>query len=106
MRLSSYETSSGIIRSRWVCSNKGACHQEAQEGKGLAARVGRLEREVKEMARTVPIPAEQQANARAADVAETLSRFQGSSRDDLTSDAERGGVSPLGHGTGERRKRR
>jgi len=79
--------------------------------KGLAARVGRLEREVKEMTRETPMPPEEVASAqagpdRAAEVAQTIQRLEGSSRNDLMSDQERGPVSGLGHGTGSTRRRR
>jgi hypothetical protein len=36
--------------------------------------------------------------AREADVAATLTKLKGSSRNDVASDADRGGASPLGHG--------
>jgi hypothetical protein len=79
--------------------------ERKSEGKGLAQRVGRLEREVKQMQRTTPVPAQNQASARAADIAATLTRLQGQPREDLTSDAERGAASQLGFGTGERKRR-
>jgi hypothetical protein len=68
-------------------------------------------KEDKKQEKKRPVPAAEAANmrasgARARDVAETMSRFQGSSRDDLTSDRERGAASQLGHGTGSTKKAR
>jgi len=94
----------------------------SKQEKALAKRVASLEREMKAIQQTVPMPPEQRANYRAAMEGETPSHYRenpkgrdhagpvneriaalkGHSRSDLVGDAERKGGSPLGYG-GKRR---
>lgn|SRR5262249_27967788 len=92
--------------------------------KGLAARVGRLEREVTAMTREAParsedIIARQAMRGEKPDflrvtpgnanfegpVNERLAALKGRSRSDVASDVARGSSSPLGHGEMGRRRR-
>jgi hypothetical protein len=80
--------------------------------KGLAKRVGAIERKVDALTREAPIPAEQAANmatarqSMAGDVADQMVRLQGRRTSTLTPDAERGSASGLGHGTGSQPMRK
>jgi hypothetical protein len=76
-------------------------NKRGEQRNNLSKRLSRVEAEVKQQDRQMPMPPEQRASARAADVAQTMTRLGGRSTSELTPDRERGSASPL-----ERRKRR
>jgi len=72
--------------------------EDQRQEKGLAQRVGRLEREVGQLTKTMPMPAEQAANmaaGREADVMWDLGRLGGRRITELAPDNARGAGSPL-----------
>ena len=88
---------------------------KAKGEKGLAQRVGRIERELKEMRATAPprpedtvqyLKEQPQFRDHRSSVDERLAALRGVSRRGLEADAERGASSPLGHGTGSQPMKR
>jgi hypothetical protein len=70
--------------------------------KGVPRRSKADARQVAEAVRDPVMADRLKLSGYGGDVANQLARLKGSSRSDVASDADRGGSSPLGHGTGSR----
>jgi hypothetical protein len=79
----------------------------AKGEKGLAARVSRLEAEMKEQRATLPARPEDVVARQSMEqqVADQMARLQGSRTASVVPDDLRGAASPIGFGTGSRRRR-